>query len=296
MNCFGKVLKEYLLEIPAFSEQYEIHTYYMMDCVSKIDLDKVSVCDLFLYQHVGENALKFVNNPLNLDVKSYTPISLIRDVLPSDCIKISIPSPYFSGYFVNGTNEHAIKTLIDLPSSLRDYFPNYCFNADLLNMLIKRESLEYMLTFLSDPELYSKERVLSNLTNTVKNLRLREVENAIDIPMSDFIEENYQKKRLFHTTNHPTKHMFQYVINKILPIIGMDLCIELSVDKMTKVGRVPILPCVSKHLRLPCADADADAYANVVDFDGPYFIQGKPVDSLEAYISFYQSLFQKHGL
>jgi hypothetical protein len=288
MNCFGKVLCEYLEDIPAFSEQYDIYLYYVMDCVSKIDLEKLKICDLFLYQHVSATALKCHNQSVNhLDAHNLTPESLMSNgVLPKNCINISIPSPYFSAYFTNSTHEHAIKALIDLPASMRDYFPNYCFSADLLNMLIKNDSLENMIKYLNDPNLFSKEQVLRNSENSLNQLRMREVANNVNVPMSDFIEENYQKKRLFHTTNHPTKHMFQFVINKIFAIIGIDHCVELSVDKMTRVGRVPILPCVYNHLGL----------TNSTEFNGPYFVQGKQVDSLEEYIAFYQSLFEKHGL
>jgi hypothetical protein len=82
----------------------------------------------------------------------------------------------------------------------------------------------------------SSEYLMSVLSNDVKQLKNRE--NKIKetyhgnhiyyIFTSDFIENNYDKELLFYTLNHPTKHIFQHMANKINNVIkiNIDYCID----------------------------------------------------------------------
>ena len=279
-NCFGKDLKLYLEQIPEFTNIYnEIHYFYVVDCVSKIDLEAIKNCKLFLYQHVSAEALKD-NSGRNLDISQYTSDSLVR-ILPKDAITISFPSPYFTAYFPYGV------TLKDIPNeNLRnqypDHFPGYCFNRNLLEKLLQKEAPQEIANYLNNPTLYSREEILKNVSTTFSNLEYREIKNRIDIPLSGFIRRNYKFKRLFHTTNHPTKIIFEYVIERILSILNIPHSeIILPFDNMMKYARVPILSCVKRALELPENE----------DFNGSIYVNGIEIYSLFQYVKFYSDLF-----
>jgi len=291
MNCFGKVLRDYLLEIPDFASAYTTTVFYVMDSVTTVDIDLIKVCDLFLYQDISAVALKSTDP--NTDLTQYTTDYIVSCLLSHGCRKISVPSVYFSGYFYDGIPQSKLpehiksqKTLSGKPCA--DYFPNYCFNAQLLRLAMEPgiPALQIVRT-LSNPALYDKSLVLKNLETTLNNLKERETRNKVDIPLTEFIRTNFRKKRLFHTTNHPTIVIFEHVINRIFELLGLTTRTTLNKDLMERQARVPILPCVLEALGIP-------EHTNT--FGGPFYVQTKKIDTFEDYVGEYVTILKSMNL
>jgi hypothetical protein len=276
-NCFGKVLKDYLENISDFN--YEIKVFYMMDCISTIDINKIKICDLFIYQHMTTNAL--TNKTKELCTNNFNTNEIVK-LLPIYCVQISISSPYYSGYFVNGITQDKLKNVNKIDSKHYIYFPNYCFNSILLVMLINNKSTDEILQVLNNPKLYSKEFIINNAINSLNELKKREVTNNVDIRLSIYIESNFTEYRLFHTTNHPSKYIFNFVIGEIFKKINLSLPNILNEkDLMETNQKAPILQCIINTFNL-----------NENEFGPPYYIQGNKVDTLLEYILFYKQFIK----
>lgn len=274
MNCVGKSLKTYLDAIPAFD--YEIKYFYCLDSLAEVDLVFLASVDLFLYQHISTTVYNTVGAP-EIDVADYSTENLLRRV-PAHCRAVSIPSPYYSGYFPEGT------TRDDIPAAFqtrRDLFPNFCFSRRLMGMLKAGKTAAEIVAVLEDPDLYTKKEIKVGGMMSLDKLQERERYNRVDIPLTRFIKDNQTRKRLFHSTNHPTAVVFEYIITELFALLGVQAPpVVLDTDLMATVSRPPILPCVRACLDLTDAS-----------FGAPYYSFGVAFDSLEAYVQYYVTLF-----
>lgn len=106
-----------------------------------------------------------------------------------------------------------------------------------------------------DPDYYSADYNLSVLNNTLDQLKKREhkifeTERKIDICISDWIENNYQKQRLFNTFNHPSTPTLVELSNRILTKLEIQNDLpEITEDLLSHV-LFPIYPSTAKNLEL----------------------------------------------
>jgi hypothetical protein len=198
--------------------------------------------DLFIYQHCGVSAQNpSTTCPIELDPSQYTPEYLIKHILPASCVIISLPSIYFSCYFID-----------PIGTSPNDYaFPRHTFNKKIFNAIVEDEdaTVQRVADMYNDPHLYSPEQIERHIQQSFSGLESREIENKITIPITPFLRNEYRNGRLMHTTNHPCPQIYNFLINEILKSLNLpeDTTI-LQNDKMRKWGHSYILECVRRHL------------------------------------------------
>lgn len=192
----------------------------------------------------------------------FVPQNIANTLSNKGCVCISFPSIYFAAYFPNAISSADARQEFDerLPV---EAFPNWTLSRKFMNIvdrIVKRQSTmtKEMETFLSLTYLTANELDAWAL-RTFVSLRKREEENNVTIPLSDWFQENWKRKRLMHITNHPTKIVFHHLINEIIPILQHSNFIPPAMlstiavtqpDTMEKCGAVPILPCVRHHFQL----------------------------------------------
>ncbi len=274
MNCVGKSLKTYLDDIAEFD--YDIKYFYCLDSLAKVDVPFLETVDLFLYQYINTSVYNNRGAP-EIDVAEFS-TEHIKRRLKRSCKTVSFPSPYYSGYFPEGTTKE------DIPPSFqdrRDLFPNFCFNKRLMSLLKQGKRTAEIMAVLTDPEMYSKKDIKVGGMMSLDKLQERERYNRVDVPLTKFIKDNQTKRRLFHSTNHPTVVVFEYFIAELFRILHIVRApVVLERDLMVKVSRPPILPCVAACLGLTDPS-----------FGAPYYSFGEKFDSLEAYVAYYVGLF-----
>jgi Polysaccharide biosynthesis enzyme WcbI len=93
---------------------------------------------------------------------------------------------------------------------------------------------------------------------TTRKLRLLEETGNVDIRISDFILENYRKKQLFLTPDHPTNALYKYVIEHMTAAVGIkiDPAFYGASIEIQEGVRTPILPGVAKALNLEFASTE----------------------------------------
>lgn len=154
---------------------------------------------MFIYQ----------NNGASYGEKSST--DFLLKMLKPNCLKISFPNSYYKGYNPETTylkhNGIIVKRFCDYHDSnvIKDY------------LLGKSES--DVVSSILDIEYYSNDFIWENAKNSLSELRKREI--ITDINISDFIEENWTKIKLFHSMNHPTNLVLLEVADRILTNLGL---------------------------------------------------------------------------
>ncbi len=249
-NCQLKAIAMYLRNIPYVIERYpHIEYFYVLDDVAALNKEKLAQAEVFIYQHTTTKAMH--GGKSEKDRIEATSGFITQHLLPKDCLLISIPSVYSSIYFPNvmTTTEAHTGFADQVP---HEVFPNYTFNRRLHGMLIDNVDAKSIVQQMCDENIYSKEELIRNEHQNYLNLRKRENDNKVTIPLADFIRLNFRRKRLLLTTNHPSKYFFDHLLNEILKLMHVPLStIALDMeDSMLKLGTAPLLPCVVKHLQL----------------------------------------------
>lgn len=104
-----------------------------------------------------------------------------------------------------------------------------------------------------DPNFYKRDYSLQEHHLSLAKLDWRDDFFDADVRVTDYIRHNFQKKRLFHTVNHPTKDIFYEEGRQIMKLIDCDpntlSPLESIKDQMTYLT-FPIYPSTARNLRL----------------------------------------------
>lgn len=248
-NCQLKTIATYLKNIPFVIERFpRIEYFYILDPIQKLDKALLAQTSVFIFQHTTARALVGLNET---EKEKATSDYITQHILPESCQCISIPSVYSSILFPNCMSTREAR--VGFPESVPDeVFPNYTFSRRLHKLLLDRKSVSSIVKEMCDENAYLIADLEKNEIQNYENLRKREIENKVTIPLSSFIRSHFRKERLMLTTNHPTRIFFHYVLNEILKLMSLppsDIALELP-DTMIEYGKAPILPSVLKHLQL----------------------------------------------
>jgi len=273
-NCQLDNISRQLEDHPILKSKYEFHYFYVVDSISKINKNLFQRTQLFIYQHVKSTSLSCTDTDLNPQL--YTAEYIIQNYLPKSCVCISIPSIHFAAYWP------------DLMSSLEKYheiaeeFPYIYTSKKLYELAINLDvSEEDIIQIIEDPFLISDIDIQRNYEAAYQNLCDRELQNNVDIPISQYLAENFKKIRLFNILNHPTLPTYNYIISKIneklqLPHDDYILRNQKYVNFSRNIYRTPILKCVLRYFNF-----------NDPSFDGPFFIHYKQFDTRQDFFLYY---------
>lgn len=117
-------------------------------------------------------------------------------------------------------------------SSVEDYITN-CVNNE--NLITENGLLE--IARKSIAELKSRAEV-SKKTYVQNNVSF--------ISVAEFIEENYRKKLLFYSMNHPTKFLLQYIAESIVKLLNITNTINYGLDPLGEKQKSILYKCVQK--------------------------------------------------
>jgi|GEM_PF-2519028 len=238
-NCQGALLTKYLTTSASFNREYQIKRFPIHVLMQK----KTSIPS-----HLLERAKLFIYQPVK-EIHGELCSELILNKLPSDCLRISFPSLYFSGYSPQSCKNPVNKVIKpNYPTGLMAQG-----DTNIISMLESGNTTAQIIKSLSDPDFYSQEFLLSHLNETLAELARRE--SQLSIKVSQFIKANFQDAYLFYTRQHPSDILGVYVANQILNLLDLTPLSPRSSLKSFWRGvldtiQVPIYPSVIKHLDL----------------------------------------------
>ena len=236
-NCVTKVIPHFLRTNEDFNAAYEIEDLKPIFMIKKEDLEPfkavVSSCDIFLTQPIGGQ--KYVE--MGIDTES------IKKIMKPGTELFSIPVPYFIGYFPEQFYLHdSTAALVGVCEGLPSPYHNKIIFWGYLN----GKSVEDTLDLLYAPKTLKN---ISQLTaDSLAELRRRE--KNLSFKISDFLESQYMRKRLFWTINHPANALIQYMSSEILKILEIQSIVKEIAQEFLAGYVTPILPSVANELHL----------------------------------------------
>ena len=257
-NCQGNVIEKFLQHHPKFQEEYD-SLFFQIDAFSSSvpmseDLkSRLRQTSLFIYMIIAPDSpmlkKQVEQNILTEEQAIEYQTDSIKRMLPDGAISISIPNVHFEGYHV----EYCREPRHDLTRSAR--FPNGLFgygNRTLIKLIkqnqpLTRDGITKIIKQLNNKMLYSSEEIYSFFRRSL--YLLREKEKVCDVKVSDFILNNFTSKRLFHAANHPSSHIFNYLIEEIFKKLGYEMYPFFNLDWFSN-HQVPISPCIINHYNL----------------------------------------------
>lgn len=242
-----------LIQVSAFNEEYA-------SVFTQTATHQAAVTNRVLY-YMKDISDLYVYTPKLLDRDSIYSLSL--EVLPADCQVISISNILVPLYWpqINTKLGHFNDWYLHSYNSLRWAKGNLNFHHTLyrhedcnINRMIQEgKTVKEVVDVLSSEDFYSEKEVLKN-----KNISLKLVdigESNLDITVSDFIKDNYDREMLYQNYTHPNKIIIWEYVSRFLKRIGISTqevenLKECSPKYIHHGGDVPIYPSVAKHLKL----------------------------------------------
>ncbi|NDV23151.1 WcbI family polysaccharide biosynthesis putative acetyltransferase [Desulfovibrio sp. JC022] len=223
-NCQGEPMEELLLLNDEFSSSYDIHRFTNYTRES-IPVELIADCDLFLYQPLlGESWAELASDKI---------ISRIKGTSRS----IAFPSMLFKHYWPLWSS----RTGFDY----RDTFLDSLLEKELSESQILHLFMNTRLTNIYD---------FKEITDQSINIE-RTKEARTPVKYVDWILENYTRKPLFNTINHPRSELLTLSANTILQELGMERLNEQDLEKFPP----------------PFADFEQPIHPQVADFLGLEF-------------------------
>jgi hypothetical protein len=242
-NCQTGGIKE-IIQSWLHDYNIEIILCWITDITKEIFTYKIQNADIIITQPINDNyrEREFLNT--NYIIKN-----------ANQNTKIFIfPSLHFNFYYFDCGYKFHNNKLINTPSDYHYYnlIENYENKKDFINFInncVKNKdfkSSEYLIDLAnkSIDELINRENKLNDYIITNGNCNI--------IIVSTFINDNYKKKLLFYSINHPTKYLLHYISIEILKILGINYNgINTNIDPLYSNERCILYECIK----------------NVVEFD-----------------------------
>lgn len=245
-NCQTEIIANMLEYNRDFERQYlllrvpQVHLYRDEKQVEQIFYQNgiMQMVDLFIYQNVKGN------NRFCAKLGTHTILQQINH----DCRKMPIHNIYFDGYFIQSD----VYDDIFWKNFLQKDFPY--FDKIVNGFLEEGKSADEIISLVKDENLFSCGEVIEHCEASIHNLRERE--KSVEIPIVDYIEENYKKEQLFYTHNHPKNFVIYEYVGRMLKALGIDNMDEFTKEELNmefdtlRIPSFPVYPCVTKALGL----------------------------------------------
>lgn len=229
-NCQGAGIWRVLEKVPCFAEAYTVKyyaNYVELGEKQKIDIiDDIKTADVILYQ------------PVDSENGSYRTTEVLKHKKDS-CILLGFPYTrcnWLWPFFLERCMVHKEEFRI-YDFGIIQNLQKTVSNTDIIEMY-KNHQISF----------HMKER----MAESIALLKEKEEEKQLDIKTSNYILENYKKKRLFFMFSHPTKALLVYCANQILQKIGINVEIPetIMIDRYNDHKYWPIPQCVKEELEL----------------------------------------------
>lgn len=229
-NCQGDEIERLLLLSNFFSASYQLHrfTNYTREAIPDALL---ADCQLFLYQHLGPTWENLSSDRL-------------LSKLPPSSLSLRIPNMFFRAYWPFWTN----RSPMDFGDSLLDRL----IDEGAPKPVILRIYLHGDIGAFADLEAITEN---SFAIETVK-------EEQVCVKTVDFIREEWKKKALFHTVNHPGKELLLMAVDGILRELGFPALGSSELAALENQGAFPSY-----------SDFDLPIHPQVAEFHGLQFIR-----------------------
>lgn len=253
-QCEVKEMCEVLQRIKAFMQKYEV--IYFDERRVCIQGDKFDLIENYDCCFVLEKAHLFIR-PSVMTPKSVCGFDYLQQKINIFCKVIKISLFIFDSYWPQDiAKEREINKyyLIKPNTKLSAFVENDRIITSMLDEGLSNVQIKE--TIIKD-NFFEKQVVLDNHKLTLKRIKLSD--KISDIKIYDYVEQNYNHKKLFCDRGHFNENMLREYVKNILIYLNVTNCInELNTIKISdiflKVNELPIYPSASKILGLEWID------------------------------------------
>jgi hypothetical protein len=210
-----------------------------MDNIDKNDfLNKIQQADIIITQPINPN---YKNT-------NYLHTEFILENANENAKIIIFPSLHFNFYYF----DLKYKTLKD-NTLLRE--PSDYHYGELINYYLENKSeIDFFNEIIENPTFKLTVELENIAIDSINELEKREneiskynnIRECLIIKSSKFIEENYKKKLLFYSMNHPAKYIFHYIAELILDHLSIDKNINYEIDSLYNHERGLLYNCIQQ--------------------------------------------------
>jgi Polysaccharide biosynthesis enzyme WcbI len=238
-NCQAYSLSRELYQEP-FGDRFNSVYHYIVTPDHELEKYKrdINRADVILYQDID----KWENYRLKEEIRG------TAQIIPFPCLRFASPWP-FDGY--NGPGD---------PEAVRQNWPHVKF--PYVDGMLARLRREYR-----DPDArFDAYRALDfNLTinparmHEFEQRRLLKMDERFKCTIGGFILENFQRRRIFHTTNHPNGELTAMLLRMLSERLGLNSVRRSGrqLDKYFNHTEVPVHPAIGKILGIAWAEEQA---------------------------------------
>lgn len=255
-NCHMRALERYLDTNPFFKKDYFARSY---DVTKEVPTEKeLCFCDLLITQDIKEDnylgkvscdeLIKVHTTGENIIIPNLYGYNMffpqINYKLPIDIAQKNV-EPHLSREGID------METLGEQGKVIANNFTYMMMgrgDAYIDAMYHMGCTIGEIKTDILEKEIWSKREIQNNFDRALDKIKEREKQCSFII--SDFIENNYQKHRLFYSPSHPTEVITRAKGEYILQYLGLEPEEELYFANGLGADEIPIYGCVKRALGL----------------------------------------------
>lgn len=253
-NCHIREVLRYLNRNYEFAKSYYSRLYYI--ALKEAPAEELSYCDLLITQDIRKD--NYLGQP-SCDELVRKHIDGVNIIVPNlyGC-NMFFPQVIHSGGVQKAPiDRHFLKEAIDMNTLGESAKSNvYNFNSMLIGagdayideMFHKGETVEEIKNGIMEKQIWSEEYIRNNFEDRLEEIRKRERHCSFQI--SNYIEDNYKKCRLFYSPRHPTGVLTKEKGKRILELLGIKADMEEPFDNGLGGDELPIYGCVKRALGL----------------------------------------------
>jgi len=193
-------------------------------------------CNIIITQPIHDNYR-------NLD---YLSTSYIIKHKRQNCHLIIVDSCYFNFYYYDLTYKQFNNDILHNPSDYHYHKMIDCYHEG--------HSIDYYIKHVVDNvDLISSEELENIANDSLDEMNKRYLQNQENyknstiISIYEFVKQNYKKKLLFYSMNHPTKYVIQFICEQIIKKLNIKNTINMNIDLLDNT-KCMIYKCISKNV------------------------------------------------
>jgi hypothetical protein len=236
-NCQLNAIKETICLLPSKYNIFNISVH--VTNIEKIEIfNIIQKCDIIITQSIKEDYR-------NMD---YLSTNYVINNSNKKCKIIIVDSCFFNFYYFDSIYKSFNNEKLQKPVG-------YHYDKMIETYNDNKPVNYYIDNYVNNLELKTKDELETIAENSLNELKKRynssltqyNKENIYIISNYEYIKNNYKKKLLFYSMNHPTKYVIQYMCEEINKHLNLPNAINYDIDVLSGVKCI-LYKCIQKNV------------------------------------------------
>jgi hypothetical protein len=240
-NCQTAGIKKIMCSSPTFMEEYIVIDVPMIHLITESEKEILEKCK-FVFNNLSLLITQIISE--NNSFFDFFCTENIRKIIGDNTKLVLIPTLYFDIYFPQTIHQSVVISELEEVGILT--FP---YGDCIINELSEKYTVKDIVEIIKSDNFFTAQFLKIFFDYRIETLKERE--NKCDIHILDYILENYKKKLLFYSKNHPNAEVLIELTKRLMLYLGYQ---DINCENMVLEGfdkwQELIYPSVSKALSL----------------------------------------------